>query len=188
MSYYFCSIPQNIALMTKDKYAIDTFVETGTYIGKTSQWAAKHFNHVYTIESLDKYFEIAQLHLINLPNVTMYYGDSRSVIPELLDDLPPRTMFYLDAHWSRGAQYGRPLIDSTALEEIQLINEWGNNQHVIMVDDAHRFGTERWPGKIEMVSALENNGQRNVRELLDVLIAVPRRDNGSLKLGYVSPN
>jgi hypothetical protein len=180
MSYYFCSVPKNIALMMKDKYDLDTFVETGTYIGKTAEWASKHFDNVHTIEMNEQYYSIAELSLIVLRNVTMHLNDSRIILPFLIDEFDNRkVLFYLDAHWSNGAKYGRPLVDSTALDEILIINDWDDNKHVIIVDDAHRFGTDRWPTKIDIVNALENDGRRYVRELLDVLVATPRRHNAS---------
>ncbi len=175
MSYYFCSVPQNIALMMKERYFLDVFVETGTYIGKTSEWASKHFDEVYTIEQFETYYRMAELKLINNKNIKMYLNDSRAVLPSILARIAnKKALFYLDAHWSKGAQYGRPLVDSTALEEVLLINEC-DNDHVIIVDDSHRFGTERWPTKVSIIDALEKNGRREVRELLDVLVATPRR-------------
>lgn len=108
-------------------------------------------------------------------------NDSRIILPAILQNKEvKKALFYLDAHWSEGARYGRPLIDSTALEEVLILNNWNNFSHVIIVDDAHRFGTERWPSKIDIIEALENNGTRHVRELMDVLIAVPRRYHASI--------
>lgn len=183
MSYYFCSVPKNIALMLKDKYDLDTFVETGTYIGKTAEWASRHFDNVHTIELNEQYYAVAQFSLLLLRNVVMHLNDSRALLPILIDEFDMnrrKVLFYLDAHWSDGAQYGRPLMDSVALEEILIINDWDDKNHAIVVDDAHRFGTDRWPTKADIVKALEDDGRRHVRELLDVLIAVPqRRHNAS---------
>lgn len=188
MSYYFSSVPKNIALMMKDRYSLDTFIETGTYIGTTTDWAANHFKRVHTIENFEAYYRVAELKLINYPNVFMHLSDSRMILPSILEMVKDdRVLFYLDAHWSKSAHYGRPEMDSSALEEILIINEWDNRAHVILVDDAHRFGTERWPTKIAMIDALENNGQRTVRELLDVLVAVPkRRHNESIDVAIPS--
>lgn len=174
MSYYFHTAPQNIVLMMKDIYCLNDFIETGTYMGVTAKWASGHFDNVYTIEKLREYFLASQFKLLNSPNVHMFLNDSLIILPEIINKVN-KAMFYLDAHWSKGAQYGRPLSDSTALEEVLILNEWKNEYHVIIVDDAHRFGTARWPSKIDIIDALENNGKRHVRELLDVLIATPRR-------------
>ena len=59
MSYYFGSVPQNIALIEKDNYALNTFVESGTYAGETALWAAQHFENVHTIEMQQDYFRMA---------------------------------------------------------------------------------------------------------------------------------
>ena len=176
MGYYFRTVPPNIALSIKDKYLIDVFVESGTYAGITAEWASKHFFQVHTIEQSEEYFSLAEKKLLNLPNVTMYLNDSRNTIPFITGYANGRgVLFYLDAHWSEGAHYGRPLIDSVVVDEILLINEWNSNNHAIIVDDAHRFGTRKWPNKIDVINALDNNGRRTVRELLDVLVATPNK-------------
>lgn len=174
MGYYFNTIPKNIALMEKERYSLDMFVETGTFTGVTAKWASKHFFQVHTVELREEYYEVAEHNLLNLRNVTMYLNDSRNALPEIINNVGNYgTLFYLDAHWSRGVNYGRPMIDSVVIEEILLINEFAENNHVIIVDDSHRFGTENWPTKKGVIYALENNGKRYVRELLDVLIATP---------------
>ena len=186
MSYYFYTVPKNIALMLHDKYMLEIFIETGTYAGITAEWASKHFFQVHTIEQSEEYFSLAEKRLLNLPNVTMYLNDSRNILPYITGYVNGRgVLFYLDAHWSEGAHYGRPLIDSVVIDEILLINEWNNNNHAIIVDDAHRFGTERWPTKRAVIEALENNGKRLVRELLDVFIAIPNPLNFTLKRSYI---
>ena len=46
-------IPEELTLYLKGKYSINTFVETGTYLGHTAQWAAQHFE-THTIEMSEK--------------------------------------------------------------------------------------------------------------------------------------
>lgn len=38
-----CEIPKNFVLTLKNHYRISNFIETGTYKGDTSSWAADHF-------------------------------------------------------------------------------------------------------------------------------------------------
>lgn len=73
MSYFYHSAPANIVLMMKDEYSLDSFVETGTYMGVTAEWASIHFKDVYTIESLQEYYDKAQLRLINSRNMHMFF-------------------------------------------------------------------------------------------------------------------
>lgn len=185
MSYYFHTVPKNIALMMKDKYSLNTFVETGTYTGVTAKWAADRFFQVHTVESQKEYYDIAERNLLTLSNVVLYLNDSRNALPEIMNNVGNYgTLFYLDAHWSEGANYGRPLIDSPVIEEVIIINQWENKNHVIIVDDAHRFGTKNWPTKYGIILALEDKGKRIVRELLDVFIAVPNPSLFTLKRSY----
>lgn len=185
MSYYFRTIPKNIALILKEKYLLDIFVETGTYVGETSEWAASHFLQVHTIEQLQDYYLTAESRLAVYPNISVYLNDSRNVLPEIMYNMGDYgTLFYLDAHWSEGAQYGRPLIDSVAVDEILLINQWNNKNHAIVLDDAHRFGTAKWPTAESVIRVLENNGQRSVRILLDTFVATPN-NSFYMKRNYI---
>lgn len=178
MSYFFRTIPQNIALMLRDKYKLDTFVETGTYVGSTSKWASTHFADVYTIEFFEEHFRAAELKLANCKNVHMFLQDSLMALPGILATLETKNskpLFYLDAHWSELAHYGKPLLLSTALEEVNILNSlYRHIDYAIVIDDAHKFGTDGWPLQEDMIDALEDNGKRTVRELLDVYIAVPK--------------
>lgn len=68
-------------------FYLDTFVESGTYLGETSAKAAACFDFVYTIELCENYFLQAKNNLSMYQNVFIYNGDTVSVFPKLIPEL-----------------------------------------------------------------------------------------------------
>ena len=96
----------------RDRFGIKTAVETGTCLGHTTLFLAKHFEKVYTVEINKEFLELARPKFIQHPNITSIGGNSPDVISGLsLDD---KTLFFLDAHWQKSC----PLIDE--LKEIAI--------------------------------------------------------------------
>ncbi len=110
------------------RFQFDAFVETGTHLGKTTEFLASHGKPVYSVECNPTFHEEAQYVLHHLPMVHLTLADSPEFLRRLLDtDLPHEAMsfFYLDAHWNNPL----PLAD-----EIRIIA----TQHphaIVMVDD-----------------------------------------------------
>ena len=104
----------------------EAIVETGTYVGCTTQFFAKNTGvPVYTVESNPRSFQLARRRLKSFPNVHSARADS----VEFLRGLPlapeTRTFFYLDAHWEERL----PL--ATEVESIAS----RFSRFVIMIDD-----------------------------------------------------
>ena len=72
-------IPENIVEFLQKKYAIQYFVETGTYTGGTAKWAAKYFDKVDTIEFSESIFKETKENLAPIKNINCIFGDSREV-------------------------------------------------------------------------------------------------------------
>jgi hypothetical protein len=80
-------------------------IETGSYLGTTTEWMAAFQVPVFTCESSEEDFGFAQARLSPIPNVTVTLGDSREFLCSLLEGplLNARQeviVFYLDAHWN----------------------------------------------------------------------------------------
>lgn len=92
---------------------LKTFVETGTHHCWTLSAVHKQFDHSYSIELGDTYYQDAVKLFIGVNNVTLIHGDSAVELKKLVDQLPKSpTLFYLDAHYSGGetvGQYNLPL-------------------------------------------------------------------------------
>lgn len=120
-------------LNLQKKHKIDFVIETGTYKGMTTSFLGNNFRRVFTIEINETYYQEAQANLIasGCKNVVSYLGDSRTVLPHVLNspELTDKTILvFLDAHW-----YENPV-----LEELRIIAECSkNNQQkiILMIHD-----------------------------------------------------
>jgi hypothetical protein len=80
-------------------------VETGTYLGTTTETLAQCGLPVFTIEGHPRNYGYARARLKKARNITVLQGDSRTQLKSLLGgslrDLTHKVLFfYLDAHWS----------------------------------------------------------------------------------------
>jgi predicted O-methyltransferase YrrM len=80
-------------------------IETGTYLGTTTEFMAKAGLPVFTIEERLRNYGFARARLRWHRNVTLLHGDSRDVLRRLLRDRflelsSKAVFFYLDAHWN----------------------------------------------------------------------------------------
>lgn len=105
-------------------------VETGTYLGTTTEFMARTGLPVYTVESQPRAYGFARARLRRLPNVSIDFGDSRvglrSFFRGPLSSKSDRTIFaYLDAHWRH---------DLPLAEEIDIIFFFCRGA-VVMIDD-----------------------------------------------------
>jgi hypothetical protein len=132
-----------LGLALRDAFGLNTFVETGTYKGQTSGWAADHFSEVITIEAhLHRYNKTVAGLAYKKPNIRFVFGDSAEELPKVIYGLQNPAMFWLDAH----KYYMEPGIIATEcplLTELTAIKESGI-RHFILIDDA-KFFTEPPP-------------------------------------------
>ncbi len=76
------------------------FVETGSLYGHTSIHASYLFENVFTIELSDHlYTSLKPIESVR-PNLKVYQGNSKDVLPDIISHLSGPTVFFLDAHWS----------------------------------------------------------------------------------------
>lgn len=166
-------IPPKLALDLRHKFGLKCFVETGTLVGKTAQWASTHFEKVYTVEISYNLYVLALKNLEGFSNIEIIYGESQTVLAGIMPQLSEPTLFWLDAHWSRDLGY--PKMDAAicpVLEEIDAISE-SAHADVVLVDDFRLFGQEPgWPTKDTVKKSLESI-DKIVTFSEDVFLAVP---------------
>lgn len=80
----------------RDKFKINTLVETGTFKGINARLHSKNFKYVLTCEKILDYYKEARRNLSKCDNVTMLWQDSAEFLSELPRD---KYIFYLDAHF-----------------------------------------------------------------------------------------
>lgn len=137
----------------QQKYNIDTFVETGTYLGETIRGVKDFFQEIYSIELDQTLFEIAVNNFASNPKIKILQGDSANTLPFVFDLINRRTLFWLDAHASGGiTARGEKVTPVT--EELLAIKNNSIKNHIILIDDAESFvGANDYPA----VNKLKNS-------------------------------
>jgi hypothetical protein len=105
-------------------------VETGTYLGTTTEWIAAFNIPTYSCEASPENYGFSKSRLQKYSNVNIMQLDSRKALAQLfrgelkyLTDKP--ILFYLDAHWEK---------DLPLAEELELIFSNCRNA-VVLIDD-----------------------------------------------------
>lgn len=123
------------------------FVETGTYLGETTAFVHQHgFDRIFTIELSGVYYQRAALKFINNPGVTVFHGNSKTDLWNLISHIPHPMTFWLDSHWSGVPDVGcDPVTLCPILEELEQISRHPIKTHTIMVDDMRLMDGVHFP-------------------------------------------
>ena len=116
----------------------DIFVETGTYKGDSVQDALDlGFKIVISVENNKTFYQQCFKRFDELdiwgyrptqdPNLYLFHGDSSELMPNLLEKVKGRALFWLDAH-----ENGKVI---PTLNEIDHILKDNRNDHTIIIDD-----------------------------------------------------
>lgn len=105
-------------------------IETGTYLGTTTETLAATGAKVVTIEGNPRNFGFSKMRLRNYRNVSVKKGDSRLVAQRVLKEqaaalTPGGTFAYLDAHWNA---------DLPLAEEVKIVFGY-DPLAIVMIDD-----------------------------------------------------
>lgn len=177
-------------LMREIQEQFDTthFVETGTNVGETAEWASDHFEQVITIELDSDLYETAIQKRGDIENITFVKGKSQEELPAIVSELNGPAIFHLDAHcggkWSKtaGESLERPGLDPCPiLDELEALQRSAHT-HFLFIDDARVFTAPRrapfdmdqWPDLQTVIRAIEAvDPDYHVIIYKDEIIAVP---------------
>ncbi len=174
-------IPRDLVLKLRDALAALVFVETGTYLGATTRWAAEHFAEVTSIEASPALHRNAVEVGKGQANVRYELGDSAMVLPRVVAALPGPAVFWLDGHYSGGATAGIEC-ECPLMAELRAIAT-SPHAHAVLIDDARFFLStpmpphrrDHWPPIIEVLDGLRAcAGDPHVVIIADVIVAVPQ--------------
>lgn len=117
-----------------------TWVETGTFLGQTTQLLAKHGTQVYSIEPEPKLFARARTLFSQCGTVEILNGTSEEVFPTLLPRITGDVNFWLDGHYSAGITFKGPQV-TPILDELECISLNIDNfgRICVLVDDIRCF-------------------------------------------------
>jgi hypothetical protein len=120
------------------RYGLNTFVETGTYVGTTLADVTDQFRRLVSIELSEELYERARERFAAEPKVTLLRGDSTEQLPGVVTGLGEPALFWLDAHYSEG-NTARSAVDTPIRAELEAILGSSPHRHVVLIDDAHEF-------------------------------------------------
>lgn len=172
--------PTELLLQLARAGQINTFIEAGTFHGETASWAAGHFQQVITIEFSSTIYDHVSKKLAVIDNIQVLFGDSRSVLGDIVPQLTASALFWLDSHWSGGETYG---IDDECpiLQELDIITR-SAHPHLLVIDDARLFmappprphNIEQWPAIDKVIKALQTEARQYYIVIVDdVIVATP---------------
>jgi hypothetical protein len=122
------------------KYKTTIFIETGTYLGEMIYSQKNNFKSIYSIEIQPDLYKAAKRRFKNQKNVNILFGDSGEMLPEIVQNLCEKALFWLDGHYSGGIT-GKSNIECPIYKELSAI--FGNKiNHIIIIDDANCFNGE----------------------------------------------
>lgn len=174
--------PKELMLLLARTFELDDFIETGTFEGKTTIWAAEHFERVATVENARTIYERTSARLAHLSNVRFLFGHSKDVLGDVVSSLQGPSLFWLDGHWSGGDTYGEG-DECPVLDEIRLADQ-SPHEHFLLIDDArlfvapppHPHRAEHWPSIDELCAVLKaKHEDAYVVVVDDTVVRVPAR-------------
>lgn len=105
------------------------FIETGTWLGVTTEFIATQFptiQKIYTVEVDPKHYKTSRERLKNLPKVKQTLGDSTKFLESVPIDPNTVSIIFLDAH--SGTQCPLP-------KELKILNKRITQNAIIAIDD-----------------------------------------------------
>lgn len=132
------------------------FIETGTYLGNTSDRASRYFDQVYTIEIDQALYEKAKLFLSKRKNVKCILGDGTEKLAEVLGlDEVSSCLIFLDGHFSGGVT-GIGDEPEPAIKELESLSRYQDKISAIVIDDFRTLsGTDGMPSRSSVFRAIE---------------------------------
>jgi hypothetical protein len=114
------------------------YIETGTYLGNGIRDVLNSYENIHSIELADKWYQHNVEQFRNNTNVKMYLGDSKKILPELLNNINEPVTLYLDAHYSGGTTaFGDEEVP--LLFELEILKN-RNYDDIIIIDDCRLLG------------------------------------------------
>jgi len=141
--------PAALTLALQRRLGIQDFIETGTFHGHTTAWAARHFNRVTTIELSPTHHTAEETRFCAQPNGRTLAGDSGVTARSVAPNLAAPAIFRLDAHWSGLDTAGRE-VECPVLAESALINV-SSLVHVVLFENAFVVvpaGEQEWLAEV----------------------------------------
>ena len=114
------------------------YIETGAYLGDGIKCVLNNYENIHSIELAEKWYNYNVEQFINNNNVKMYLGDSKKILPELLNTINEPLTIFLDSHYSGGTTaFGDEEVP--LLFELEILKNRKFND-IIIIDDCRLLG------------------------------------------------
>lgn len=128
-----------------NKFLINLFVETGTYLGAMVDATKNIFEKIYSIELDEELYKNAKKKFSKYNHISIIQGDSSKILPSILSKINQPCLFWLDAHYSGGIT-AKGEIETPIKQELNHILNRSKFNDVILIDDARCFiGKNHYP-------------------------------------------
>lgn len=166
-------VKQRVVRAYGERYACDTLVETGTYLGSMAMEMRRFFRAVHTIE-LDPALSARARRLFRGDRrVTVWEGDSATVLPRVLERLDASVLFWLDAHHSGGLTARGERETPLRAELACVLSRPGDD--VVLIDDAHELGRGDYPSLDEVRAVAARARPGAAFEVADGIVRISGR-------------
>lgn len=120
------------------------WVETGTYLGETTEFISRHASKVYSIEPEPILFQKAKKYFKSFDHISILHGTSENIFPILLPKIKGNVNFWLDGHYSDGVTY-QGSQDTPIIDELKNIskNLKQFKNVTIFIDDIRCFQSKK---------------------------------------------
>jgi hypothetical protein len=145
------------------------FVETGTFLGRTTIAMSPIFERCWTVEIDKTLYEQALVRFTGYHNITALYGDSEALIGPILREIDAPAIFWLDGHYSRG-RTGLGKSYTPIVNELTEIFKHPIQEHIILIDDARDFlGVKGYPSLKALHQFVRANSPYRMRVTNDII-------------------
>jgi len=129
------------SVLMRNGSKVATWIETGTYLGETTEILAKDAKQVFSIEPSAELYKNAQKKLGGYKNITLLNGLSENLLTGVLEGIEDsHVCFWLDGHFSLGNTFKGPN-ETPIVDELNIISRYLSkfNLVTVLVDDMRSF-------------------------------------------------
>jgi hypothetical protein len=168
-------LKQRAVLEYAQAFGLTTLVETGTYYGEMVAAVAQRFRRIYSIELDPRLAELARKRFRSYSHVEIVEGDSQAVVPQLLQRIDERCLWWLDAGYC--GWVGRVGNTNRLSTELTAILDDHIRDHVILMDDADGVNGEGGsPTLEELIASIDASyPERQVEVARNIIRITPRK-------------
>jgi hypothetical protein len=123
---------------TTNTVKTNQYIETGTYLGDGIKKVLNNYSAIHSIELSEKWYEYNVEQFKEEPSVKMHLGDSKKILPELLNNIQEPVTIFLDAHYSgKLTSFGDE--ETPLLFELEILKNRPYDD-IIIIDDCRLLG------------------------------------------------